>query len=86
MENVHENEDLGKRYETDRENEAYLMIAMDVPLLHAIHQKPIKQMNVMKYRYHQSCRLSCRNRKLKGACKRKHTFAACLYCLVGNRF
>ena len=32
------------RYETDRENDGYLMIyiAKDIPLLHAIHQKPIK--------------------------------------------
>lgn len=31
-ENVYENEDLMKRYEKERENEVYLVIAMDIPL------------------------------------------------------
>ena len=78
---------LPTRYETDRDNDGYVMIARNIPLFHAIHQMPIKldpkrldqgggieeTLRKNNAKYHQSCRLSFSNSKLERARKRSAT-------------
>lgn len=72
------------RYETDRDNDGYVMLARNIPLFNGIHQMPIKldpnrldqgngieeSLRVNNAKYHQSCRLSFSNSKLERARKR----------------
>lgn len=75
------------RYETDRENDGYVMIARNIPLFHEIRQMPIKldpkrldhgdgieeTLRKNHAKYHQSCRISFSNSKLERARKRSAT-------------
>ena len=72
------------RYETDRDNDGYVMLARNIPLFNGIHQMPIKldpnrldqgngieeSLRVNNAKYQQSCRLSFSNSKLERARKR----------------